>query len=312
MANHFTSAGVLDVTSAVKLLDKTIDVMFMRRNEVAPDNLAEFFDVENKAAGTGLTHKVSTYGSVAPLPKVNSDTEPLPRYTPAPGYDKSFTLLNYRQGIQVTATLLKTERFAKVSQIVAGLIKSGFQWDAYMRASVVNGAFASTTGADGSYLCADAHAEVDGSSPTWDNLGTGALSGPNLQALVLLMMNMTNEKGYPMVINPKALRVPPALLQKALELTTATGKPEGMFNDPNVIIKGLNVDACRYFSSATAYFLFGDLQGFEKGLCEVTLEDWGVADNKPENVDIVMDKRVKAIKTFGATISKNVYGSVGT
>lgn len=312
MANYFTSSGMLDITSAVKLLDKTIDVLFMRRNEVAPDNLAEFFEVENKSEGTGLTHKVSTYGSVAPLPKVNSDTEPLPRYTPAPGYDKSFTLLNYRQGIVVTSTLLKTERFSKVAQIVSGLIKSGFQWDAYSRASVINGGFATTTGADSSYLFADAHADVDGAAATWDNLGTGALSGPNLQALVLLMMNMTNEKGYPMIVNPKALRVPTALLQKALELTTATGKPEGMFNDPNVIIKGLSVEACRYFSSTTAYFLFGDLQGFEKGLNEVTLEDWNVKDNKPENVDIVMDKRVKAIKTFGAVGGKNVYASAGT
>ena len=309
---QMTDNGMLDITSMVSQLDKTIDVMSMRRNEIAPDNLAEFFDVEQKPDHTGLTHKVSTFGSVAPLPKINSDTEPLPRYVPVPGFPQTFTLLVRRQGIVVTRTLLKTERFANVAQVVANLIKSGYQWDPYARASIINGGFATTTGADASYLFADAHAEVDPGAATWDNLGTGPLSGPNLHALVLLMMNMTNERGYPMVINPKALRVSTTDLRKAMELTQSVGKPEGMFNEPNVLIKGLSVDASRYFSSATAYFLFGDLQGFEKGLCEVVLEDWWIENNKPENADIVIDKMIRGTKVFGATVSKNIVGSAGT
>lgn len=311
MPNQVSNLGMIDTNAAVKLLNSAIDVVFMRRDEVAGNVLAPFFDTVS--IPNGLTYVTSTVGSSLTLPLENEDTEALPYLAPVSGFDKTFALVTYRSGIRVTSTILKADRFSKVMQMTTGLLKSGLRKDEYMRASILNSAFTGTAGADSKPLCEDDHPQENPSAGTWDNEGTGALTGPNLHALRLLARKMTNDQGYPDPVLPRTLLVPPDLEQKALELTgEGMGKPETALNESNVLLPKFTVTVSPYLSSTTAYFLFGDRAGYERGLMEIVLEDWNIKDNSPANADIVLDKRVKATKAFGFTTSRNVYGSVGT
>ena len=309
MANYFSAPGIINRDAAPELLDKSIDAIWMQRNVAAGVVLDRFFDKVNKSEG--LSHVISSVTSQLPLPIENEDTEALPYMAPAPGYKKTITLVNYRSGIRVTDTMLKADRFSQVMGMVKGQILSAARKDEYMRSAILNTAFSGTSGADSLSLCNDSHPHENIEAGTWDNSGTGAFSGPNLHALRLLMRKLTDPQGDPDWATPTALVIPEDLEQEALELTQASLKPATALNDPNVLIHGLPVVVSPYLSSAVQYYLFGDRTGDEKGLLEVCLEDWGIKDNSPANADIVVDKRIKAIKAFAFTVSKNVFGSTG-
>ncbi len=309
MANYFSATGTIDRTAAPDLLNKAIDVIWTQRNELAGVVLGKYYDTESK--DSGLTHIISSVTSQLPLPQENEDTEALPYFTPAPGFDKTFTLINYRSGIRVTDTMVKADRFSKIMSMITGQIKSAARLDEYLRAGFLNDAFTGDTGSDGKDLCDDDHPNENNETGTWDNKGTGALSGPNLHALRLLARNMTDPQGDPDWAMPTDLLVPNELEQTALELTKSDGKPATALNDPNVLINGLGVTVSPYLSSAVQHYLFCDRSGEEKGLIEVALSDWSLKDNSPANADIVIDRRIKAIKTFGFTVSKNIMGSTG-
>ena len=311
MAIQPSSGSIGDKATWPALLNKAIDVLWMRRNEVSGNVLGQFFEVVPKSEG--LTHVIDSVSSVLPLPIENEDTEALPYALPVPGYSKTFTVVNYRLGVRVTATMIKADRFGKIQAMLGGLIKSSMQKDEYMRAAILNNAFTGDDGSDSKDLCDDAHPHErtdQTSNTTWDNKSTGALTGPNLHALRLLSRKITNEAGDPDPVLLKALLIPEDLEQKAHELVDSKSKPEGALNDTNWGLN-FNVTVSPYLSSAVQYYAFGDRTGEDKGLLEIELESWGIADNAPSNVDIVVDKRIKAIRTIGFTKSQNVFGSTG-
>jgi len=311
MANYFTDSGIVDTNSNPQLLNIAIETMWNRRNEFV-GNLAPYFNEEQKTGG-GLTHQMSSVGSALPLPQENQDTEALPYFITAPGYPKTFALLSYRSGIRVTDTQMKADRFDKTMFTVSGQLKSAMQKDEYLRAAIFNGAFTGTDGADSLSLCNDSHPHENVERGTWDNASSGALTGATLQALWLLADQMTNEQGDPDPVELKDLLVPPALRQKAMELTKSEKRAEDALNGKTVLIGTLNVVVSHYLglSSSVQHFGIGNRESYNKGLHQITLIPWNLKDNSPSNADIVVDKRIKAVYALGFTTSKNVIGSTG-
>lgn len=313
MANQFSAAaGAITKDHPISAIDKSIDVNWMRRNEFV-GALAPLFDIDTKSGG--LTHVITNVGSALPLPVENEDTEDLPYFTPADGFKKTFTVVNYRSGIRVTDTMLAADRFDVIVGMTLGQMKSGFRKDEYQRSSILNNAFSGTAGADSLPLCDTAHPQENPEAGTWSNDSTGALALATLQTLRLIGADMTDEHGDPDPVMYKTLVVPTALQQTALELTSfgdaPRTKPGGGNNDPNVLVNQLQVVTSPYLTSAVRYFLVGDRTGPSKGLHEVALQDWNLKNNNPANADILIDKRIKSIKTFGFTTSKNIAGSTG-
>ena len=311
MAIQPSSDSVITKSSYPDLLNKSIDVMWMRRDELAGNVLGQFFEVVPKSEG--LTHVISSVSSVLPLPIENEDTEALPYFTPPPGFPKTFIVINYASGIRVTRTMVAADRFAKINGMCGGQIKSASRKDEYLRAAILNNAFTGDDGADGKDLCDDDHPQERTditSNATWDNKSTGAMTGPNLHALRLLSRKMTNENGDPDPVMCKTLLIPEDLEQKTHELIDSRQKPEGALNDANW---GLNfaVTVSPYLSSATQYYMFGDRTGEDKGLIEVELFGWNIGDNDPADRRIVIDKSITACRTVGFTVSRNIYGSTG-
>jgi len=312
MANQDSQAqGIIDINSDQALLNKAIDTVWDRRNEFV-GNLAKYFDVESK--DSGLSHIITSVGSALPLPQINADTEALPYFAPATGFSKTFTLLQYRSGIRATETMMKADRFDKVAFMMTGQIKSAMQKDEYLRAAIYNGAFTGDGGADDKDLCDDDHPQENPDRGTWDNKGTGALTGANLQALRLLGDNMTNERGDPDPATLVDLIVPPALRQKAEELVGSKLRAEDALNGKTVLIGSLNVVVSPYLglNSSVQYFGMADRQGFNKGLHQFTLIPWEILNNNPSDATVVVDKQIKAVHAIGFTVSKNIYGSTGS
>jgi hypothetical protein len=311
MALHFTK-GILDrgAGAARDLLDKSFDTIWARRDEFS-GVLGKYFD---SVQADSDTFKMTSVGSSFPLPKVNDDTEGLPFDAPAGGFPLTVTLLPYRQAARITDNIIKADRYGRVKSMVAGLVKSPMRKKEYQRADIFNSqSFSGTAGADSLSLCNDSHPHENNEAGTWDNLGTGALTHGNLQALRLLGAKMTNEQGFPYAVTYTDLLIPPDLLQKATELVSATQMPENALNQPNVLIRSFNIVVSEFLTSATAYFLLGKAPMEEMGLFEAELIPLNTQDCRPsDNPDIVWAKRTKFMNAVFYTASKYIAGSAGT
>ena len=306
---QFTGNATVDKNTNIDLLSAEIDVVFMRTNE-APLSLAQFYNTETRSEGTEWV--VSSVGSALPLPQINEDTDNLPYFTSPPGFKTTISKLNFRSGIRVTDTMLTLDRQNKTREITMGQAKSAVRLDEYMRAVAFNNGFATTTLADGVYMFSASHPHENAEAGTWDNLATGALTGANLQAARLKMEKIDDEQGDPMDITPMGVLISVDMEQKALELIKSTKVAEDGLNAETQLINSFSIVKTKYLTSTTAFFVFGNMTGYAKGLMEIVAQDWNIKNNSPSNVDIVIDKRIKAIKAFGAMPTKNFVGSTGT
>jgi len=308
MANYFAKPGVVERAVYVDNLDRSIEALWMRRDEHA-GVLGQFFDAKDTES---ISFKVSSVGTALTLPKKSEDTDQLPQAQPATGYDKTITQAVYRLGIRVTDTFIRADRFNRAVEMSGGLIKSAMRKMEYLRADIFNNAFTGTSGADSLSLCNDSHPHENPEAGTWDNNGTAAaLSGTSLQALRLLGDKMTNEQGDPDPVMAEKLLVPPDLRQKALELVGSPKRAEDALNGVTVIIGDFEVVVSPFLSSTTAFFLIGDRSGWDKGLHELYLLRPSLDDVGDATADIPISKRVKMITAVDYTISKNVFGNAG-
>jgi len=310
---QFTSSGIMDRWSATDLLDKEIDVIFMQRNETdSTIVLGQYFDTENK--DSGLSHIIGSMTSQLSLPPINEDGEPMPFFTAAPGFKKTFLLYGRRMGVQVTDTMMKAQHHKRITEMVSGQMKAANRKDEYARASIFNNAFTGTDGADSKPLCDDSHPHENKDRGTWDNKITGALTGGNLQAARLLGRKIDDPQGDPDPLRAMDVVVPEDLEQKALELTQSANTAENMLNTKTVLIGKLKPVVSVYLGTASSvqWFLMGDRTGYAKGLHEIVLIPWNIKDMNPGDPDIVIQKRIKSVREIGFTVSKNMIGSTGS
>jgi len=309
MANQFSaSQGIMQRDTYISNIDAAIEALWMRKDREA-GVLGQFFNDQN---ADSISYKVSNVSAIVGMPRENEDTDDLPYVQSAPGFVKTFTLVPYRSAIRVTDTMLLSDRQNKIVAMTGGLIKSAMRRIEYLRAAILNDCQSGTSGADSLSLVNNSHPHENPEAGTWDNLGTGALTGANLQALRLLGQNMTNEIGAPDPATLKTLVVPTALEQKALELTGSALRAEDSLNGDTVLINQLKVVVSPFLTSTTAYLAFADRMDEEKGLHEIYLKRPDLSNVGNNSVDVPIDKRVKFIVKAGFTTSKNVYQSAGT
>ncbi len=303
------AAGTMTRETWPDLINKAIDVIWAQKNEAPELVLGQFFDTVTAAS---KNYVISSATSHLPLPREAEDLDPKPYVVAAPGRDKTFTVLNYQLAVRVTDTTFRLDRFDKIMYSVSGLVQSTVRFDELHRAAIIDNMFTGTDGDDGLSLCHDSHPNENRDTGTWDNKGTGALSGPNLHALILLADLMTDAQNDPCATGgPYTLIIPPQLRREAIELTMTPDKPDTALNNTNALLTDVAWVKSPYLSSAVQYGIFGNLKGEEKGLVEVVNMDWDINDNSPSNVDIKIDRRAKAIKTYGFTHSRNFFGSTG-
>jgi len=301
--------GAMDRNTWPALLDKTIDEMWEMKDEVPGMNLAQFFDVENISGMK--TFSLSYVTNELPLPRLNSDGDAMPYVTAAPGRTQSFTVQWYRLAVRAFRDAFETDRFDEIMFSMSGLTQSPMRMDEYKRAAILDAAFSGTAGDDLLPVCSNSHPNEDSETGTWDNLSTGVLSEPNLHTARLLMERMTGAKGNPFDVTGQVVLITPENEQQMIILTKTDRKPNTAIWDVNALLPEFGYVKNKYTSDTDAFFVFGNLQGRQKGLHEVQLADWDLSDNSPQNVDVKIDRRIRGAKVFGFTHSRNIVGSAG-
>jgi len=308
VTNWYSSPGVLEPKVFADLVDKAMDLVWERRDQVTPQLMPLF---EKATSQTG-SFKTSSVSSIVDLPIKSEDTQPLPYTQPAPGFDQTFTTVNYRRAIRVTDDMRSMDRFGKVQMMISGLPKAATRLLEYACADVLNNAFATNLGADGMYLCDSRHPSEDPAAATWSNLQTAAaLSPTTFSTARVAMRQRKNEKGYVDPIAPKLLVTGPANEEMAYKILNANLQPQSALNDPNWNKSVVTAIIADWITSSTAWFLFGDLTGPARGLFYVERVAPNVKPVGSEDPDIIWGRRLKMAFAMGFTTCRNVEGNAG-
>lgn len=180
----------------------------------------------------------------------------------------------------------------------------------------INGFFGTTLTADGSAVISS-HTLIKGG--TYSNLVTGALSPTTLSNAFETLQAMKNQAGITLGCQPAILLVPPALFQKATEITESVLVPGSGNNDINYFSKKypfLTVMTNQYMAagagasgSDTAWYLLGKTHGISRIIrqgVQTHLRHWGESDNVSYKYQAHYREAYKVADYVGIVGSKGV------
>ena len=290
------------------LLDREFDLLVNRFNKVPLQGSPLFKTV----SAVKDTYKHGSVSNSVEQPRENMDSDDLPWVTPAPGYDKSFTIVNYRSGIRVTRQMVEDQIHGKVRYMMSGLVDSARRRIEYGMAGVFNNAFATTVNGDNMYLCDTVHPNEARESGTWTNLETaGALMHTSYSTARVNLRKRRNERGEVMGLNPTVLVVTPDDEETAKRIFNSEKISGGALNDENPWKGEVQLKVYDYLSSTTAWFLFGDIPKEFCGLLYVQRVAPNVAPWPASNTDVLMAKRLRMRYAVGFNTERNLQGNAG-
>lgn len=172
-----------------------------------------------------------------------------------------FTFPTYSFGVSITEEMLEDDQtgiFGNLGEEMARSVNYTLETLAW---PVLTGGFSSSggeTGTDGKTLFADDH-PIGSTGGTQDNQSSGALSTTTLQAAVTAFKKQKNDANVPVLIQPKALVIPPDLEWKAKELMLSKLDPDSGNNAVNTLQgEGLKYMVFHFGSSTTNWFLLSE------------------------------------------------------
>lgn len=227
------------------------------------------------------------------------------------GFLARATNLAYALGYVVTHEEIADNKYKQVSMARAGsLARSMKQTVETVSGNDFNRAFNSSyTFGDGKEMCATDHVNVSGGS--WSNeLATAAdLSEASLEDLAIQIMNATDDRGFPISINPECLIIAPnesfnaeRILKSALQNDTA--------NNAINAVKGLfpkGVVVNRWLTDTDAWFVKTDC---DNGLQFFWREKPSLSQ---DNAFDTMNLKAKSYMRFSTTLGdpRGMYGTPG-
>jgi hypothetical protein len=303
--------GTLNQHSYADLFDKTFDEIKATEDKVPIQGEKYFRNV----MADNLTYKFGGIGTVLDLPTKSEDESELPFVQPHEHYSTTATLVNYRSAIKVEKTLLEIQRFPRVREMMAGLIKSYKRKIEYQFANIFNTGF-TATGADAAALFADAHTHPDGSAGNWDNLTVAADITPDSYSTMRLnMRNRTNEKGF---INPLKLTRLVCVADKerrAKEVLGSVQTADSDLNNEFAFHGEAQIDVWDWLTSTTAWFGWSEgMNDLENGLFHVERVKPEISDASGDpsvGVDIVFARRLRFANAVVAHILYAWDGNAG-
>jgi len=311
LTNWYAQPGALERRVYTDLLDKEMDAV-----EITADRVKIQLDDLYTTRGDkkDSTIKIADVSSIADLPVKSEDIDDLPVSHVAPGWDITLTPVNYRQSLKVTEDMQEMDRFGRVMQMMAGLMKGGLRQKQYALADLFNNAFATYTGGDGMYLLDTGHPYRDPSAGTWDNLDTGALTHGRLSTARVNFRKSTNDKGHRDPIKLMRLLVPPDLEQKAIEIRKAEKMPENALNQPNWLQNTFDIQVCDWFTGTNDWFCWGDhTEPAEAGLYYGERYPLSVRPLPAGELTagIIWGRYLKVAFDYSFNVVKNLRGSTG-
>ena len=173
--------------------------------------------------------------------------------TPVEGHKKTIQTIKFGKGFQHTEDMKSDELFDMVGKMAPSLAKSAaFCREQNFWNGCFNNGFATATAWDGQPIFA-AHTTLK-SGDTITNLGNADLSDTSLKAAFDYFLELKNEAGMPVYIDPDLLIIPNALRYAAHDLLKATGRvwtgvdANGIANDGTHYVGNANSE--KHFANA--------------------------------------------------------------
>jgi len=301
-------AGVIDRFGVAKdSLDKSLDALKEMYNQT-PLEHSDLFRTANPKGGT---YKEATFSTVLPLPKINNDTDRLPFVGPWKGFNKEFTIVEYRNAVQIERALPEDQIFATAKRLVSGLMESGRLLLEYQMADIFNNPTSTGTayvGADGVAFASASHPHERRQTGTWSNIETSAAFTQS--AYSTARTNMRRRKNLwndPMPIEPKVVFCVPEI-ETAVKTTLASEKVAGgALNDANIYRNSLEVRVMNFWTSTTQWALKGNIPEEYSGLLYMPIGSANIAPTEggDRSTDVIWGERLRMRHAVGYTIDKN-------
>lgn len=219
-----------------------------------PEEYSQFLNVETSGAAYEEIQIMAGFG----LARLKPEGTPVTYDDPVQGASKRYIHNQYALAWQVTEEMQADEKYNLMKQMPAELSKSCRQLVESLGAGVLNGAFSSTTVADGLALCHTAHPLLRGG--TYQNrLNPDAdLSVTSTQDMLIIFENMVNQAGLKMRLEPKNLWITPSLQFVAGEVLQSQFKPYTGNNEINVVQGRLQPAVLHFLTAPNAWFVTAD------------------------------------------------------
>jgi len=188
---------------------------------------------------------------------------------PAQGANKTLKPVKYGLGFSISEEAVDDGKFDFIADAIAKLAKSAKESQEIQAMAILNGAFTSTTIANGDYLCATSHALPSGGTYRNQLSSDADLSNSSLETMLIdFETAFVGDSGIIYKMAPKYLVVHPSNKRLAMELigselraTTATAGTDGITNVNNknsLKEDGLIVVSSPHLTDADAWFLMSD------------------------------------------------------
>lgn len=190
-----------------------------------------------------------------------AELQDVPNGTNRVGNQKTFSVLNFAKQTDIPKNLMDDDQHSTIDKLIKQMARNARLTKQKQAFNQYNLGFTTVTTNDGVALFSNSHVTLGGD--TVDNLETGALSEPNLDTNIQVMINQKTQDGTLGGHTPKALIVPTALFKKAQEITKSelrSGTANHDLNYYSMIYPGLQVIFSPFLSTAqggsdTAFFL---------------------------------------------------------
>lgn len=225
--------GIVTSSSFAKALWPGVNKWYGDAYNEYPVEYTKLFDTFKSSRAEEQDVGVSGLGLAA----VKNETDGVSYDSERQGFTKRYNHLTYALGFMVTKEAFDDDLYDVIGKRRArGLAFSMRQTKEIVAANVYNRAFNSSyTGADGSAMCVNNHANVAGG--TWSNiLGTAAdLSEAALEQACIDISALTNDRGLKVALVPDQLIIHPNDEFNAFRILTANGRVGNNYNDPNAL-----------------------------------------------------------------------------
>jgi len=233
------------------ILRGSFEQAYSRRTPVVPllYNIMTSANSDEQMLGVGAIgiDAWDNYERAGQIPEVDFDK----------GYLKTFTHVEKIVDFSIERKLVDDNKYPAILNIAERMGDSAAVKRENDGASVFNNAFsASYLGADGVALCSASHPYSPSKSGTvQSNTSTRALTKDNVAQTRIDMMAYTDDNGNKVGVTPNAIVVPPALQDKAIEITQSLLDPTSSNNAVNPQAGRFQIIPWHYLSDSNNWFM---------------------------------------------------------
>lgn len=283
-------------------------VFFQHLNE-RPEEFSKIFNMETSSRAYEEDLEIVGLGTMPVKPEGTGITY----QDPSQGEKKRYTHVTYGYGYRVTMEMMEDDLYGVMKKMTKELAKGGRNVKEVTAFNLLNNGFTTTFGFPKSganeTLFNTAHTLLGGGTLANRPSTDADLGIASLEAAVITFHTWTDEKGIPVVIQPKIVLHHPDNIMTARELLGSQYRPYTGNNEVNAIMKeGLEAFTSHYLTDADAWFLLAgkddhDLKFFTRR---------SMAFQNGDDFD-TGDAKFKAFQRFSVGVGewRGVYGTTG-